>query len=103
MRKFLIKNKENIDKLNKYIDENKDDIRMMIVSPELFFYFKENYDCTDYREKTKFSEEQMKYRGLRIIRDCHSPVYKLFFLRKSESVDFNIPCICGIYNDEAHP
>ncbi|RLF55876.1 MAG: hypothetical protein DRN27_10165 [Thermoplasmata archaeon] len=103
MEKFLIKNKKNIDKLNIYIDKNKDDIRMMILSPDLFLYFKENYDCTDYREKTEFSEEQMKYRGLRIVRDVYSPAQRLYFLRKSESIDFNIPCICGIYRDEIHP
>jgi hypothetical protein len=37
MIKFKEKNKENIDKLNKYIDEHREDIRMIIVSPEMFY------------------------------------------------------------------
>jgi hypothetical protein len=103
--KFIEKNIENINKLNKYIDENHNDIRMMIVSPEIFYSFKEYYesDCTDYQEKSEFMEEHMKYKGLRMVRDDYSPAKRLYFVRKSESIDFNLPCIGGIYHDEPHP
>ena len=102
MEKFLIKNKENIEKLDRYIDEHRDDIRMMIVSPEIFAAFREYYEHTDYEEKCEFREEQLKYQGVRMVRDVYSPALRLYFLRKSESVDFNIPCICGVYQDEGH-
>lgn len=102
MEKFVVKNKENIEKLDKYIDEYRDDIRMMIVSPEIFYSFLEYYETTDYREKTDLMEEQMKYRGVRMVRDNFSPTSRLYFVRISESVDFNMPCICGVYQDESH-
>ncbi len=103
MIKFKEKNKENIDKLNKYIDDNREDIRMIIVSPELFCAFKDYYECTDYQEKSEFMEEHMKYKGIRMVRDVYSPTKRIYFVRKSESIDFNVPCICGIYNNEIHP
>jgi len=102
MEKFLIKNKENIEKLDKYIEENRDDIRMMIVSPEIFAAFERYYDCTDYHERTDLTPEQMKYNGVRMVQDCYSPALRLYFVRKSESIDFNIPCMCGCYQDEPH-
>lgn len=103
--KFQEKNKENIEKLNKYIDEHREDIRMIIVSPEMLYTFKDYYesDCTDYQEKSEFQAEHMKYKGVRIVRDDYSPAKRIYFLRKSESIDFNLPCICGIYSDEIHP
>jgi hypothetical protein len=103
--KFIEKNKENIDKLNKYINEHREDIRMILVSPEMLYAFKDYYesDCTDYKEKSEFMEEHLKYKGVRMVRDCYSPAKRIYFVRKSESVDFNIPCICGIYSDEIHP
>jgi len=103
MEKFVFKNKENIEKLDKYIDEHRDDIRMMIVSPEIFYSFLEYYETSDYREKTDLMEEQMKYRGVRMVRDDYSPAKRIYFVRKSESIDFNVPCVCGIYSDEPHP
>jgi hypothetical protein len=102
MAKFLERNKESVDKLNKYINEHHDDIRMMIVSPELFYTFKEYYesDCTDYQEKSEYMEEHMKYKGLRMVRDNYSPAKRLYFVKKSESIDFDLPCIGGYYHDE---
>jgi len=102
--KFHEKNKENIEKLNKYIDEHRKDIRMIIVSPEMFYVFKDYYesDCSDYQEKSEFQAEHMKYMGVRVVRDDYSPGKRIYFLRKSESIDFNLPCVCGIYSDESH-
>ena len=102
--KFQEKNKENIEKLNKYIDEHREDIRFIIVSPEMFYAFKDYYesDCTDYLDKDDMLEERMKYRGVRMVRDNYSPAEKIYFVRKSESINFNLPCIGGIYHDELH-
>ncbi len=103
--KFLEKNADNIKKLNAYVDENHDDIRMMIVSTELFSYIRECYsgDCSDYNKRTEFRWEQMKYKGIRMVVDVYSPVKRLYFVRKSISIDFNMPCNCGIFEDEIHP
>lgn len=102
MIKFVEKNQENIDRLNQYIDVNKEDIRMILVSPELFEIFKE-YFCSDYHEADEFMEERMKYRGIRMAKDSYMSAKTLYFIRKTESIDFNLPCMCGIYPDEVHP
>lgn len=103
--KFITKNIENINKLNKYIDENRDDIRMMIVSPELLIAFKEYYpdDCTDYQESSKFLPEHLRYRGISMFQNIYSVTKRIYFVKKSESIDLNIPCVCGYYDDEIHP
>jgi len=101
MNKFLLKNEKNFDDLNKYIDDHYNDIRIIITSPELFQYFKECYSDENDVKKT-FNSEFLMYRGKRMIVDDYCPAPKIYFLRKSNSINFNLPCICGIYSDEEH-
>lgn len=102
MIKFIEKNKESVDKLNKFIDDNREDIRMITLSFDLFYFFRKCFECTDYQEKCEYMEESMKYRGVRMVCDVYNPANRLFFVRKSESIEFNLPCICGCFQDEMH-
>jgi hypothetical protein len=97
MTKFEEKNKENIEKLDKFITENEDDILKIRISPELRIFFEEHYGL-----KERF-ENQYKLRKIRIYVDDYQPATRIYFIRKSETIDFNLPCICGIYKDEPHP
>jgi hypothetical protein len=96
MTKFEEKNKENINKLDKFIAENEDDILKIRISPELRAFFEEHYGL-----KEKF-ENQYELRKIRITVDNYQPPKRIYFIRKSECIDFNLPCICGIYSDESH-
>jgi hypothetical protein len=96
MTKFYEKNKENIDRLDKFIVDNEDDILKIRISPELRMFFEEHYGL-----KEKF-ENQYELRKIRIYVDNYQPARRIYFIRKSESIDFNLPCIGGIYHDEPH-
>lgn len=98
MGKFLEKNKENLDKLNSFIDEKKDSIRCVIASVELFEYLKEFND-----DKDHILENTMRYRGIRIISDCYFPSNLISFAFKDTDIRFDVPCLCGIYKGEKHP
>jgi hypothetical protein len=97
MTKFEEKNKENIDKLDKFITENEDDILKIRISPELSIFFEEHYGIKE------VFKNQYKLRNIRIDVDNYQPAQKIYFIRKSETINFNMPCICGIYKDEPHP
>ena len=86
--KFLLKNIENFDKLNKFIDEHKDNIQQILVSPEMIEYFEvSNGYC---------------YKGIMVIQNNYISAKNIYFLMKSNRISFNIPCLCGIYPDEPH-
>ena len=98
--KFLLKNKENINKLNKFIDKNKSNIRRIITSPELFCWLQklDGYEpCT--------LEDKIKYNDVLVISDILYPPKTLSFIMKNDGndIEFNLPCMCGIYDDEPHP
>jgi len=96
MTKFEEKNKENIDRLDKFIAENEDDILKIRISPELRIFFEEHYGL---KEKYK---NQYRLGNIRIYVDDYQQANRIYFIRKSESIDFNLACICGIYSDESH-
>ena len=98
-KKFLAKNSENIAKLNAYIDANKDDLYLIITSPEMFEWLKiiENGIMTD-------NVIMIIYRGIRVLNNPYNSTKRLTFVKKSSDyIDFNLPCVCGIYPDEKHP
>ncbi len=94
MTKFEEKNKENIEKLDKFITDNEDDILKIRISPELREFFEEHYNIKE------AYENQYKLRNIRIYIDNYAPPKRIYFIRKSESIDFNLPCIGGFYHDE---
>lgn len=94
MNKFNEKNKDNIDKLDKFIAENENDILKIRISPELKEFFEEHYNIKE------AYENQYKLRNIRVYVDVYQPAQRIYFIRKSESIDFNLPCIGGFYHDE---
>jgi len=97
MEKFLEKNEENLEKLDKFIDDNSSDIIQIVMSPELFVGIKM---LPDYDE---IYISISRYKKIKIKIDPYAPAKRLYFIRKSEAIDFNISCICGLYSDEPHP
>lgn len=99
-KKFLEKNSENITKLNAYIDANKDDLYLIITSPELAIWLK----YIETGEILGFNETMIKYRDAKVLINSYAKVERLIFVKKtSDSIDFNMPCNCGYFNDEQHP
>ena len=97
MTKFEEKNKENIDRLDKFIAENEADIIKIIISAELETFFIEHYKMIE------GFKNHFKLGKIRVIVDYYQPPKRVYFIRRSESIDFNIPCMCGIYSNEPHP
>lgn len=100
IEKFKAKNKQEIEDFNKFIEENLNDIRSIIVGFELFNYIKglEGFD-----KKIDY-EHRGIYKKIRIIADVYAPPSVVRFLLKSTpKFEFNVPCVCGIYKDEPHP
>ena len=97
-KKFLEKNKDVIDRLNFFIKKNKGNIRSIIVSTELIGYLV-------YLETGKFDEDLEDveyYQGVRMIVDPFLPSEKINVVVTNNDFSFNVPCFCGIFNDDPH-
>jgi hypothetical protein len=96
--RFITRNKANINRLDNFIDNCKIDIQLIITSPVMFEYLK-------ILEGSEFDEfnELLKYRGKRVITDSYLKTDQVNFVMKNNKIDFNLPCVCGIYKDEKHP
>ena len=97
MRKFEEKNEENIEKLNAFIDENKDKIRLVIASSEMFQALLDYYGAED------ILNDMLKYRGKRVIKDAYQPSGNVGFMMYEPIIKFDVPCLCGVYAGEQHP
>ena len=95
--KFKNKNSENIDKLNKFIDENKKNINLIIASTDMYYLIQAYY------ETEEINDDMLKYRGKRVIRDCYMHPSFIGFMMLDQMIKFNVPCLCGIYEGEVHP
>ena len=102
--KFLRRNKESFDKLNKTIDEGEGKQRVvgMLVSVEMWKYLKFQKEHCDFKEND-FDRGIMKYKGVKVNYDSYLPGGAVLFMRASDVVGFEVPCMCGIYSDEKHP
>ena len=100
--KFQSRNQENFKKLNDFIDNNKDNIRTIICSADLFSFLKESIDAKAINPDEDEERKLYYYKGKRLVVDCFSPARPLNFVLKNNDIKFNMPCICGYYNDEGH-
>jgi hypothetical protein len=95
--KFLNRNKENFDKLNLFIEQNRNNLCLICNSPEMWEYLKLSDKCVVYKE------DHMKYNNIRVIVDGYFLTPAIGFIMKDNRIKFDLPCVCGIYSNEIHP
>ena len=102
--KFFDRNKSNFDKLNEYIDEQGKNIRLIICSPEMYGYLGVTEHAVHYPEDATADEiTALKYKGVRVILEPYMPASHVNIMLRSNAIEFDMPCVCGIYKDEVHP
>jgi len=105
MGKFEDKNVENFNKLNSFIEKNFNNIKFIITSPHLIHQL----STTNFAELNckilEFNHEihNIKYKGIKVKYDEYFKTNQINFILKDIGIDFNVPCVCGIYVDEPHP
>lgn len=94
---FMNKNKDRITELDNFIKNNRDNIHMIITSPDMYEYLKllENNEIS--------TTNNQKYLNIPVTIITYFPSNGINFIFKHSYLKFNIPCICGYYNDESHP
>jgi hypothetical protein len=94
--KFIEKNKESIEKMDAYIDMNKETLRRIITSTELFYAIIEinNIEYND--------GGVINYKGVTMGFDNYYPSNKVGFIFKNLEIEFDVPCVCGYYKGEGH-
>ena len=121
MEKFEIKNVDSFNNLNTYIDDNKSKIRFIVASFEMGFYLRYSNECeivkpnsktklkrndmtfNEYCEVVGLDEVQTLYKGIKVIIEPYQPSHLIGFVMRDNNIEFNLPCVCGIYKDEVHP
>lgn len=96
MEKFKERNEDCINRLNKFIDENVNNIHMILASPEMFEYLK-LFDDSEIKLDT-----YIKYKGKNVTKMDYFPTGGINFVLKNNYIKFELPCICGLYKDEQH-
>jgi hypothetical protein len=94
--KFLDKNSDIIDKFNETMSD--DDVRGVVVCSEMFHFIR-------YLPLTIIdpnNDDFLTYMKKKVIVESYQPAGIVRFIRKSDSLKFNVPCICGIFDDEPH-
>ena len=92
MEKFLQKNEKQLEKLFQYIENHRDEILAIYMSTELYVYI----ISSQYMLNSTFNSK-------RIVRDEWATANEVRFVMKEPFIKFNLPCVCGIYDDEIHP
>jgi hypothetical protein len=96
--KFKAKNEANIKLLNDFVECRLSEIHLILTSPVMYEYLKLLEDS----EYDGFYET-LKFHGKRVITDAYLQTHQIHFVMKANRIDFDLPCICGIYKDEKHP
>ena len=94
--KFLKKNEKNIINLDSFLDSNKNDIDLIIVSVEMFLYLQLFDKCET------ISDTLILYDGIRVFSLPYASTNHVKFIKKSDNISFDLPCVCGVYSDEQH-
>lgn len=99
--KFIEKNKENIEQLNKFID----DILCIVAEIGLVYFLLNLPDAENIVENNyePLETRVIKYKKKLLYSNMFYLPGRISFIRKSECIDFCVPCIGGIYCDEKHP
>lgn len=101
LEKFKDKNKDMINQMNEFIDRNvvNKSLRLVMAGTSMFHYLKELEEVQDL---TSSFHEMYKYRGVRVMLDIYHPDSTISYVMKENRAKFNIPCICGYFEDEPH-
>jgi hypothetical protein len=94
--KFLDKNRDIINKFDEIMSD--DDVRSVIVSSEMGHFIRYLSPTIIHPGNDNF----LTYMKKRVIIDVYQVAGIVRFIRKSDSLRFTIPCICGVYDDEPH-
>lgn len=98
MEKFLEKNEKQLEELFNYIDENRDNIQSILISPEMF----EILGSLSLPNIMGGKTDLVINKKMVVVSRWVNPE-RIRFVMKEPHFDFNIPCVCGIYKDEIHP
>lgn len=80
---------KNISVLDKFIVNNKDNIRLIITSVEIFELLKSYKDCEI------IDDTLLKYKNIKVIKYSYYPSKKLGFIMKDQEIEFDLRCsIC---------
>jgi len=94
-KRFLKRNEKNIQELNDLID--KGNVRAIIVSSFMFYTLAEIEGLTEI-----VGIDVFKYRGVRVLSDVYHSDTLVSYIMKDSAIKFDVPCICGYYDDEEH-
>jgi hypothetical protein len=106
-KKYIERNQKSFDELVQFIEDNKDDVRLGLVSPEMGAYLI-LFDLYDEEEYTGNIDGVLictiNDKPFRFVIDPYLPASIVQFVMKGENtIKFDVPCVCGIYGDEKHP
>lgn len=99
IEKFKEKNKEPYIELDNFLKVSKDNIRYIVCTMELGAYITENNDDV-------LTSGMWLWNGRPMIPNPYQPPKRLDFILKDNTVhtiEFSVPCLCGIYENEKHP
>lgn len=94
--KFVKKNNSNFKNFQKYVFDNSKNIFRIVVSSTMFEYLKH----FNFIEKT--NDNMLIYYNIPIIIEPYVQTDAIYFILKDNKIFFNLPCVCGVYNDEEH-
>lgn len=98
--RFKSKNENSIKLLNETIDGG--GVKKMVMSTELAYYLSQTLEDFKLHEEPKQVIQVYDYRRVRILADPYHPPYHVGVIYKSQSIKFDVPCICGYYKGEGH-
>ena len=50
----------------------------------------------------KIDDDMLKYYNIPIIKDSYAQTNGIYFILTDNKILFDLPCVCGTYNDEKH-
>lgn len=93
---FLNRNISNFKNFQKYVFNNSKNIFRIVVSPTMFIYLK-HFNFIE-----KIDDNMLKYYEIPIIIEPYAQTDAIYFILKENKILFDLPCVCGIYEDEKH-
>ncbi len=98
LEKFKSKNPTQFTQLNERMDELGYKLLALMLSAEMCAVLSE---CEEF--KTSESGDFMSYRNKVVLKNLYLAANTIMFITDDiELIKFNLPCVCGFYDDEPH-